>query len=126
MSEDFLSLDYDGDEPPEAETAREWIEWHLSQLPFVEWDRFIDVPDDHLGHYLAVYGWIPREKDAYKDFVVMRFWIDGSYEYISSSPMADKRIQREHPYFSKGDGSECQRVEDELDVPNAVELGAKT
>ena len=38
----------------------------LESLPFVEWDRFtVD------RSYFYFFGWIEREKDNYKDFVVL-------------------------------------------------------
>ncbi len=50
------------------------IEDILGRLDMVEWDRFVegDDPDAH-GKYINVYGWIERDEDEYKDFVLVRF-----------------------------------------------------
>ena len=45
-----------------------WIKKIMNKLPFVDWDRFIDLDD-----FIEVYGWIDREKDNYKDFVLLEF-----------------------------------------------------
>jgi len=51
---------------------REWIQEELDNLPYVEWDRYITIPTDEQGHVIhRFFGWIDREQDSYKDFVVI-------------------------------------------------------
>lgn len=39
----------------------------MTKLPIVKWDRIIPVSET----YLCLFGWINREKDIYKDIVVL-------------------------------------------------------
>ena len=91
-----------------------WIESILRELDFVEWDRYYSY-----GPHLAFYGWIDRDKDEYKDFVVVVLdnenrWIKG---YHTSSAECTEKIAE---ILNVGH-SECQRVKDKLAIDNLVE-----
>jgi len=84
----------------------------LKKLSFVMWDRYFGKAPN-----LAFFGWINREYDSYKDFVLLDFsvrpvWFaTSSKEY--SSKIADI-LNQEH--------SECKRVESFCDLPNVIKL----
>lgn len=95
-----------------------WVESTLRELDFVEWDRYYSY-----GGCVAFYGWIDREEDQYKDFVVLvlntaQRHIDG---YHTSSAKYSEKIGEilDIPH------SECQRVEDKLGIDNMVEVEEK-
>ncbi|WP_312908491.1 hypothetical protein [Natronosalvus caseinilyticus] len=104
--------------------AKAWIEQTLERLEMVSWDRFTESYDDGLGKFYTVYGWIDREKDDYKDFVVLRFFPDTDEHLISYTTSSDKYTHEIHRLlFDKGDGhNDCQRVEHTFDVSNVIEL----
>ena len=96
----------------------------LETLSWVKWDRYVEFYDDSGQQAVDVYGWIERE-DGRADFVVLTVFGDGEIGHVTSSPMADKRINKELYGAPADAGNECQRVEDEFDAPNMVELGAE-
>lgn len=51
------------------EGQKNFLKDTLASLPFVKWDRFIPAYVD----WFSVFGWISRQKDSYKDFVVLVF-----------------------------------------------------
>ena len=95
----------------------------LEALEFVEWDRFT-VGDWDGQTYVTVYGWIDREDD-YKDFVIILRWADGTTYYTTSSAERTEEIHRilwpDDPIEEHND---CQRVEEYIDIPNAIRLVA--
>lgn len=103
---------------------REWIADLLEQVPIVEWDRFAVAERDGY-QFVDVYGWIERDQDDYKDFVVARFWPATEFvEYTTSSEKFTELLQVE--WFgedSLGEHNPCHRVEHTFDVDNAIELG---
>lgn len=81
-----------------------------NELPFVNWDRFIDC-----GSTVLVFGWIDREKDSYKDFVSVEVFRQGYVEFVTSSAKYSQIIS--DIYVSRrrllpGMHVPCQRVED--------------
>ena len=120
----LLTLEWTNDD---YETVGDWIEDTLRQTPFVQYDRFIEMPEDEDWIWqpsVFVYGWVGRENDEYKDFVVWRFWVrDGWFELFCSNAAVERRIHRAHDEWNEvGVGQECQRVERSFDIPNAIEL----
>jgi hypothetical protein len=96
------------------------IEDYLSQLKFVDWDRFLQHDDG----FRTVFGWIDREKDEYKDFVVVLFTNTGQPDYyVTSSPEYSSRI--DSVLFSEDGHVSCQRVENQFDIENCVQLGTQ-
>jgi len=99
----------------------------LETLSWIKWDRYVTgsgLTTHDSRFYAEVYGWIERE-DEHADFVVLTVFGDGEIGHVTSSPMADKRINKELYGAPADAGNECQRVEDEFDAPNMVELGAE-
>lgn len=96
----------------------------LNRLPFVLWDR-LSGENDHF----SVYGWIDRE-DAYKDFVLVEFWVtekpdkyNVSWNYDTSSAEYSKEIGE----LLEIDGHfECQRVEDLFTAVRSTKIEAKS
>lgn len=64
---------------------KEWIEETLDRLPFVTWDRYVEFET-----LIRVYGWIEREEDEYKDFVLLDFSIEG---WSTWSPVARNTVR---------------------------------
>jgi len=108
------------------EGSRDWVENVLSRLHMVEWDRFVVGEENNLvGAYIKVYGWIDREDDAYKDFVIVQFWPnteDNIVGYTTSSDEYTEDIYRLIYGSEPDDHNPCQRVEDTFDISNAVHL----
>lgn len=104
----------------------ELIEDILSRLDMVSWDRFVNASDPNtIGDYVNVYGWVDRDTDEYKDFVLVRFMPDYNPTLIAFTTSSDRyteeiyrRIYGEEPE----EHVDCQRVEDHFDVPNAIRL----
>lgn len=97
-----------------------WVESRLKELDFVEWDRYYP-----LGEWIGIYGWIEREKDEYKDFVLIL--VDNSEkdvkEFHTSSARYSENI--DSILFGETDESEhntCRRVEDKFKIQNMIEL----
>lgn len=97
----------------------EKIEKVLASLPFVEWDRYtlseIDS-EDQTEHIF--YGWVSREKDSYKDFVVLRFY-GGEVDWFTTSSAARTHEIADTLGFLKDDHNDCIRVEETFpNLPN--------
>lgn len=93
----------------------------LAELDFVEWDRFTRGTWGNQP-FITVYGWIDRE-DVWKDFVVILRWEDGATYFTTSSAEHTHRIHEVlFPDDGLDDHNDCIRVEDHLDIPNAVRL----
>lgn len=90
----------------------------MDKLDFVMWDRYVDAWDE--VRVIEVYGWIPREQDSYKDFVLLHFQ-DASYSYTTSSVKWDDTIAQ---LLGLGKNTiDCQRLEDLFpDKPNVIKL----
>ncbi len=83
----------------------------LKKLDFVSWDRFS-------GNYF--YGWIDREGDNYKDFIVLKFsmW---DVNFVSSSKKFTKKIT-EILNKNKSCLKNCERIEGYCDLENVIRL----
>lgn len=94
----------------------DWIADTLAQLDFVQWDRWYELG----SHRIAVFGWIAREEDEYKDFVLLVIDVDRTQVvgYHTSSAEYTETIAETVEMAH----SACKRVEDYLDVPNTVML----
>lgn len=96
-----------------------WIEAILRELDFVDWDRYFPF-----GEHLKIYGWIEREKDPYKDFVLLELKHSEKevFAFDTSSSKYSKKIDR---ILFEDDGlehNECQRVESKFKIENMIEL----
>lgn len=105
---------------------RGWVEQMLSQPEFVEWDRFTQAT---VGgeQRLDVYGWIEREHDEYKDFVLLCLWPeDREFEFTTSSARYSDDLYR---LWRDADDPEdhytCQRVENNFGINNATTLDSR-
>ena len=101
-----------------TKSDKQWIEHYLRKLDFVEWDRFL-IYDNAIG----VFGWINRENDKYKDFVLLMFMLQNhTIDYITSSK---KYSERFHKLCGGKEGGheDCRRVEDYFDVKNCIKVG---
>lgn len=113
----------------EVDTVK-WVEETLRLFPFIMWDRFIvgDIVDDNdkpTGERsITVYGWIDREKDAYKDFVVLFFQLKVKRVYYVCSS-SDKYSERIAEIMGKKEHNKCERVEQTFKIVNAVKLRGK-
>ena len=94
----------------------------MKAMPFVMWDRFVV---DEKNKKIDLYGWIKREKDAYKDFVLIEYKIqkeklwDSSYS--TSSAKYDKEIFKE--LGCVGDKpNKCNRVESIFEIKNMIKI----
>lgn len=107
---------------PKRVRNRSWIASKLADVPIVEWDRF--VVTDHDGtQCVAVYGWIDREEDEYKDFVLARFWPEPeSLGFTTSSDRWSEYLHHEWVGGDPGEHNPCRRVEHTFDVENCIEL----
>ena len=95
------------------------IEKKLEALTFVRWDRFIETSEE-----IYFYGWIDREKDSYKDFLLVVFnkitlncwWISSS---VGRENEIDAHLGRKTEFRIA-----CQRVEHKFDIKNSIKLNA--
>lgn len=104
--------------------AKEWVEQQLSKLDFVTWDRLV-VTNLFGDIDFTVYGWIDRDKDNYKDFVVLEFNVPEhtappTVNFISTS--SDKYSQKIGELLGTGH-TRCSRVEDYFNIENMISLG---
>lgn len=107
---------------------KEWIMNCLTDMPFVQWDRYTFNDGVNKRHerffWLKIYGWIERE-DAYKDFVVLDFYKQGNimeaHHIITSSAKYSQPINE---IMMEKDHFDCNRVEDAFNIPNAVKRKA--
>lgn len=96
----------------------------LASLPFVKWDRF--TVDEEENDYIF-YGWIDREQDAYKDFVVLKIWLPDWEDrvevlsFVTSSAKYSQQIS-DLLFGESETHNECQRVEDTFKNTNVVQL----
>ena len=95
------------------------IEQKLENLSFVQWDRFVETSKE-----IYFYGWIKREKDCYKDFLVVVFnKTDNKFWYLTSSVGYDLQIDKILDIPSKNRVI-CKRIEDNFIIKNSIKLNA--
>lgn len=99
------------------------LEKMMTRFWFVAWDRY--TYDKHKEIYYF-YGWIDREKDSYKDFIVLTYWVTtSSFHFITSSVQYDQEIK---DLFLVGrtpeevEDDKCKRVENLLEISNVIKL----
>lgn len=80
----------------------------LNRFPEVTWDRCTADAVE-----LVVYGWIDRDGDAYKDFLVLRFDNEGAAAFHTSSAALSRSFAtRLWGDDAGGEGHlDCERVE---------------
>jgi hypothetical protein len=97
-----------------------------NELPFVNWDRFIDCNDN-----VMLFGWIDREEDSYKDFVCVEVSGRGYVSFTTSSAKYSETISNiyvSQGRLSSGTHKPCQRIEDSYQltgIKNVVKIRDK-
>lgn len=106
-----------------TETFQEFIEEKLELLDFVEWDRFTQWREEDGPNVVRAFGWIDRE-DHYKDFVHLEFNadVDGYQVYFLGTSSSEYSKEINEILHDNSEHVDCQRVEDQFEVENAVEL----
>jgi len=104
------------------------VEDVMTDLPFVDWDRGIDWVYEG-RKCVKIYGWIEREKDQYKDFVIVGIYEnedteDAEVEFLgtSSEKYSEEIFKRLLPDVDLDEHNECFRLEDRFDAENVIEL----
>ena len=93
----------------------------LKKLDFVRWDRYIKTVENG-QKLLKLYGWIDREKDKYKDFIVLDYFPQKrSFKSITSSSRMTDQINN-ILYPGREGHVKCLRVEKDFNIPNAIKL----
>lgn len=100
----------------------ELMKQDMIEMNFVIWDRFVI---NNKLKTVEVFGWIEREKDNYKDFVILRYQSVNRIEkwntfYQTSSLKYSKDIFK--ILECSGKHLDCKRVEDYLTIKNMVRL----
>lgn len=101
------------------------IENTLEALPFVSWDRFTCNDNEHGENEYTFYGWIDREQDSYKDFVLINFTFHHDYSvtrWFTTSSAKYSLTIHQLLEMDEGGHEDCLRVEDYLDISNAIKL----
>jgi hypothetical protein len=97
---------------------RHWVTIVLKRFDYINWDRFFYNCYGERDE-LTVFGWIDRDQDSYKDFVVL--WFDfkkWKWEVCatSSTKYSNELVQKS--------GAEthvpCQRVESVFNIENCI------
>jgi len=100
----------------------------MSDLPFVDWDRGIEW--EYEGRKcMNIYGWIERENDQYKDFVLIGVYEKEDIEKAqidflgtSSAKYSEEIHKRLFPDDDLEAHNECFRLEERFVVENLVQL----
>ena len=90
-----------------------WVEAQLRELDMVNWDRYYSF-----GHGISVFGWITREDDDYKDFVVLE--LDPAKKRVEGYHTSSAEYSEDIGDILGVGHSECQRVEDTLAIANMI------
>lgn len=100
-------------------TVSEKIQEMLNSLPFVTWDRFT-----HNGEAsYCFYGWIERESDSYKDFVVIEVSFSERYTDMKTITSSQKySLEIAKLLDMEESHTDCERVEDHFHITNVVKL----
>ena len=97
---------------------KEWVEAQLRELDMVNWDRYYSF-----GPGIAVFGWIGREDDEYKDFVVVE--LAPAKKRVKGYHTSSARYSAEIGSILGIGHSECQRVEDMFAIANMINTGSE-
>lgn len=92
---------------------KEWVEYQLRELDMVNWDRYYSF-----GQGIAVFGWIGREDDEYKDFVVVE--LDPAKKRVKGYHTSSARYSADIGSILGVGHSECQRVEETFTITNMI------
>jgi hypothetical protein len=102
-------------------TWREHVAHWLNLYPEVDWDRMTHSDAGELDGYswpeqAWVFGWVEREGDSYRDFVVLAFYAeDGDWTAPHASTSSALHSEVFFARTGRGDNhQDCQRVEDAL------------
>jgi len=121
--------DYEVKRYLEAKRLQPWCESVLREFPYVNWDRLICTKTAEGPHLITCYGWIDREQDSYKDFVVLTLVLDtktAMHSISSSAKYSDAITDRcaELAGYSQALHKQCIRVEDLFEIPNMVKINS--
>lgn len=95
---------------------KKWIERTLNDIPFVKWDRFLDLKFGR-NRIIHTFGWINRE-DNYKDFVCLEFdIIKQEVLFISTS---SKKYSKKISDILGSKHTDCERIENSFNINNCV------
>ena len=100
----------------------------MTDLPFVDWDRGTEWKFQDGLKGITIYGWIEREKDQYKDFVLVKVFEKEEKDKAeiafatSSQKYSEEIFKRLYPDASLEEHNECFRLEDRFNVPNLIRL----
>lgn len=87
----------------------------LNLFPEVVCDRLVRSKGE-----MMIYGWIDREQDEYKDFIILEFDIDGVRQMTTSSAKYSKEFATRLGW--ENDHDDCERAEDYFDNVKCVKL----
>jgi len=101
----------------------------MTDLPFVDWDRGTEWIYEG-RRCMNLYGWIDREEDEYKDFVLIGVYeqeeveeADVAFHGTSSAKYSEEIHERLFPDEDVDEmHNDCFRLEDAFDVPNMVRV----
>ena len=105
-----------GDKMIIEQENKQWIERVLTHLPFVQWDRFLNINAVDI-RIISIFGWIDRKKDNYKDFVHLKFnLITQKVCFLGTS---SKEYSKKISAILGSQHIDCQRVKENFEVLNA-------
>lgn len=100
----------------------------MTDLPFVDWDRGTEWEYES-RKCMHIYGWIERENDQYKDFVLLGIVEKEDVEKAridflgtSSAKYSEEIHKRLFPKDDLDTHNECFRLEERFDVENLVKI----
>lgn len=104
------------------------VEDVMTDLPFVDWDRAIEWIYEG-RKCMRIYGWIERDNDEYKDFVLIGIYemedvekADIEFIGTSSEQYSEEIFKRLFPDADLDEHNECIRLENRFDVENVIVL----
>ncbi len=104
------------------------VEDVMTDLPFVEWDRGIEWKIDGGRTLLRIYGWIERQKDDYKDFVLIEIVEKEDVEEAGIAVLATSSAEHSeeisHIIHGDDEHQDCFRLENQFEAPNIIKHGS--
>jgi hypothetical protein len=104
------------------------VEDVMTDLPFVDWDRATEWIYEG-RKCMRIYGWIERDNDEYKDFVLIGIYemedvekADIEFIGTSSEKYSEEIFKRLFPDADLDEHNECIRLENHFDVENVIVL----
>jgi len=97
---------------------KDWIEKTLKDFSFCKWDRYIPKYP-----FICFYGWMDRDKNNYKDFLVLVLDIRKRKPFFSvtSSLKYHKKISK----ILNIEHMDCKRVETYFNLENVIRLSVQ-